>query len=53
MFDLNLVGGLLLPCQEFGPAMQARQGGIINITSVTSHLPLSKVIAYSASRRPC
>src|SRR5688572_30066382 len=23
-FDLNLVGGVLLPCQEFGPAMRKR-----------------------------
>jgi NAD(P)-dependent dehydrogenase (short-subunit alcohol dehydrogenase family) len=51
VFDLNLVGGLLLPCQEFGPAMCGRgRGSIINIASVTSHLPLSKVIAYSASK---
>ena len=51
VFDLNLVGGLLLPCQEFGPAMCERgKGSIINIASVTSHLPLSKVIAYSASK---
>ncbi|MDP6903255.1 MAG: SDR family oxidoreductase [Verrucomicrobiota bacterium] len=51
VFDLNLVGGFLLPCQEFGPAMCERgKGSIINIASVTSHLPLSKVIAYSASK---
>ncbi len=51
VFDLNLVGGLLLPCQEFGAAMCKRgKGSIINIASVTSHLPLSKVIAYSASK---
>src|SRR5262249_27281309 len=37
-FDLNLVGGVLLPCQEFGPAMLARgRGSIINIASVTAH----------------
>ena len=36
-FDLNLVGGLLLPCQEFGPAMCARgKGSIITIATVTS-----------------
>src|SRR4051794_1776983 len=30
-FELNLVGGVLLPCQEFGPAMASRgQGSIIN-----------------------
>ena len=50
-FDLNLVGGVLLPCQEFGPAMCARgSGSIINIASVASHLPLSRVVAYSASK---
>jgi NAD(P)-dependent dehydrogenase (short-subunit alcohol dehydrogenase family) len=50
-FDLNLVGGLLLPCQEFGPGMLARgRGSIINIASVSAHLPLSRVVAYSASK---
>src|SRR5881409_3779875 len=50
-FDLNLVGGVLLPCQEFGPAMARRgQGSIVNIASVSSHLPLSKVVGYSASK---
>jgi len=50
-FDLNLVGGVLLPCQEFGPAMGARgRGSIINIASVSAHLPLSRVVAYSASK---
>ncbi len=51
VFDLNLSGGLLLPCQEFGPGMCERgKGSIINIASVTAHLPLSKVMAYSASK---
>ncbi|MGO8700697.1 MAG: SDR family oxidoreductase [Limisphaerales bacterium] len=50
-FDLNLVGGVLLPCQVFGPAMVARrQGSIINIASVSAHLPLSRVAAYSAAK---
>jgi NAD(P)-dependent dehydrogenase (short-subunit alcohol dehydrogenase family) len=50
-FDMNLVGGVLLPCQEFGPAMAARgKGSIINIASVSAHLPLSRVVAYSASK---
>jgi NAD(P)-dependent dehydrogenase (short-subunit alcohol dehydrogenase family) len=50
-FDLNLVGGVLLPCQEFGPAMVARgRGSIINIASVASHLPISRVVAYSAAK---
>ncbi len=50
-FDLNLVGGALLPCQEFGPAMVARgKGSIINIASVSASLPLSRVVAYSAAK---
>jgi NAD(P)-dependent dehydrogenase (short-subunit alcohol dehydrogenase family) len=50
-FDLNLVGGVLLPCQEFGPGMVARgRGSIINIASVSAHLPLSRVVAYSAAK---
>ncbi len=50
-FDMNLVGGALLPCQEFGPGMCARgRGSIINIASVSAHLPLSRVVSYSASK---
>src|SRR5436190_2420158 len=50
-FDLNLVGGVLLPCQEFGLAMVRRgQGSIINIASVSAHVPLSRVVAYSAAK---
>ena len=50
-FDLNLVGGVLLPCQVFGPAMVTQgKGSIINIASVSSHVPLSRVVAYSAAK---
>ena len=50
-FDLNLVGGVFLPCQEFGPGMCKRgKGSIINIASVTAHMPLSRVVSYSASK---
>jgi len=50
-FDLNLVGGALLPAQEFGPAMCRRgRGSIIHIASVSAHLPLSRVPAYSAAK---
>jgi NAD(P)-dependent dehydrogenase (short-subunit alcohol dehydrogenase family) len=50
-FDLNLVGGALLPCQEFGAAMARRgRGSVINIASVSAHLPLSRVVAYSAAK---
>jgi NAD(P)-dependent dehydrogenase (short-subunit alcohol dehydrogenase family) len=51
VFDLNLVGGVVLPCQEFGPGMAQRgRGSIINIASVSAHLPLSRVVAYSAAK---
>ena len=50
-FELNLVGGALLPCQVFGGGMAARgRGSIINIASVSAHLPLSRVVAYSAAK---
>ncbi len=41
-----------LGCQAFAPLMasQADGGSILNIGSVTSHLPLSRVFAYSASK---
>jgi NAD(P)-dependent dehydrogenase (short-subunit alcohol dehydrogenase family) len=50
-FDLNLVGGILLPCQVFGPGMlERRHGSIINVASVSAHIPLSRVVAYSAAK---
>lgn len=50
-FDLNLIGGALLPCQVFGQSMVERQkGSIINIASVSAHLPLSRVVAYSSAK---
>ena len=50
-FALNLVGGVFLPCQEFGPAMVAQgKGSIINIASVSGQIPLSRVGTYSAAK---
>jgi len=50
-FDLNLIGGILLPCQVFGPRMiEKGRGSIINIASVSAHLPLSRVVTYSAAK---
>ena len=50
-FDMNLVGGAVLPCQVFGPVMKSnRKGSIINVASVSAHLPLSRVVAYSAAK---
>ena len=38
-------------CQIFGKAMvEAGGGSILNVASVSSHLPLSRVFAYSASK---
>lgn len=51
VFDLNLVGGVLLPCQVFGAAMiAAARGSIINIASLAGIIPLSRVVAYSAAK---
>lgn len=51
VFDLNLVGGTLLPSQIFGEKMVAAgKGSIINIASMSSVIPLSRVVAYSASK---
>ncbi len=51
VFDLNLVGGALLPCQVFGREMvKTGSGSIINIASLSGMTPLSRVIAYSAAK---
>lgn len=51
VFDLNLVGGVLLPSQVFGEAMLAAgSGSIINIASMAGMIPLSRVVAYSAAK---
>lgn len=51
VFDLNLVGGSLLPAQIFGETMLRHQkGSIINIASMAGMIPLSRVVAYSAAK---
>ena len=51
VFDLNLVGGALLPAQVFAPPMiDAGVGSIINIASMSGIIPLSRVVAYSAAK---
>jgi NAD(P)-dependent dehydrogenase (short-subunit alcohol dehydrogenase family) len=51
VFDLNLVGGALLPSQVFGETMLAAgRGSIINIASMSGMIPLSRVVAYSAAK---
>ena len=50
-FDLNVVGGAVLPSQEFGAGMvERKRGSIINIASVSAHVPLSRVAAYGAAK---
>lgn len=51
VFDLNLVGGALLPCQVWGEKMvEAGSGSIINIASMAGMIPLSRVVAYGAAK---
>jgi NAD(P)-dependent dehydrogenase (short-subunit alcohol dehydrogenase family) len=51
VFDLNLVGGCLLPSQVFGESMLSLgRGSIINIASMSGMIPLSRVVAYSAAK---
>lgn len=51
VFELNLVGGVLLPSQVFGESMLAEgKGSIINIASMSGMIPLSRVVAYSAAK---
>lgn len=51
VFNLNLVGGALLPSQVFGQSMvSAGKGSIINIASMAGIIPLSRVVGYSAAK---
>jgi NAD(P)-dependent dehydrogenase (short-subunit alcohol dehydrogenase family) len=50
VLDLNLLG-TILPCQVFGAGMAERgEGAILNIASVSSYRPLTRVVAYSAAK---
>lgn len=51
IMDINLKG-IVLSCQIFAKKMieQERKGSIINISSVSSTTPLSKVFTYSVSK---
>ena len=51
VFNLNLIGGVLLPTQVFGqPMLAAGRGSVINIASMAGMTPLSRVVAYSAAK---
>jgi len=50
VFDLNLLG-TILPCQVFGRGMaECKQGAILNISSMNSFRPLTRIPAYSAAK---
>ena len=50
--ELNLFGGVIMPCQEFGRVMASNPNGgsIINISSMAAAIPLTRVVGYSASK---
>ncbi len=50
VFDLNILG-TILPCQVFGQQMaQQGEGVILNISSMNSFRPLTRIPAYSAAK---
>jgi NAD(P)-dependent dehydrogenase (short-subunit alcohol dehydrogenase family) len=51
VFELNLVGGVVLPAQVFGAGfVRQGRGSVINIASMSGMIPLSRVVAYSAAK---
>ena len=50
VFDLNILG-TILPCQVFGRILAENGGGtILNISSMNSFRPLTRIPAYSAAK---
>ncbi len=49
VFDLNLIG-TVLPTMVFAEDMVNRSGSVINISSMNSFRPLTKIPAYSAAK---
>ena len=50
VFDLNMLG-TMLPCQVFGKLMAEQgEGTILNVSSMNSFRPLTRIPAYSAAK---
>ncbi len=50
VMDLNLLG-TIFPCQAFGRLMaQQQRGVIVNVSSMNSFRPLTRIIGYSAAK---
>jgi len=52
VITLNLVGGVILPCQLFAKSMTQNPAGgsIVNISSMAAAQPLTRVVGYSAAK---
>jgi NAD(P)-dependent dehydrogenase (short-subunit alcohol dehydrogenase family) len=52
VFDLNVIGGTIIPSQVFGRRMKDNPdgGSIINISSMNAFRPLTRIPGYSAAK---
>lgn len=52
VIKLNLIGGTIMTCQIFGKEMSSNKNGgsIINISSINTYRPLTRIPGYAASK---